>query len=417
MKRFILHSDLTNFYASVECMENPELSKFALVVCGDASKRHGIVLAKNQIAKKLGIKTGDTIWEAEEKCKGSSYEFKAITADLNKYYAISKKVKDIYKRHSDNVESFGIDEAWIDLSRTVSNWSDAVEIARKIYEDVLNELGLVVYIGVSFNKIFAKFGSDMKDESHVFIITKGNFKKEIWKLTCDQLLFVGRATNAKLKRYNLNTIGDIANCNPEFLKKILGKNGYQIWLFANGLDESEVMKVGVNYPIKSIGNSVTCPIDLKTKSQIESVVFTLCESVVKRARVHDFWTKEIQVHIKTSNLQSFERQTQLEYPTNNVHDIAIACLKLIYDKYDWTLPIRALGVRLKSFCEKPTQLNMFVDNEMQKKHESIDKTIEKIRDKYGENIIKRAVVMENEDLRLLDPQDTLHKIHPVGYKV
>lgn len=413
--RFILHSDLTNFYASVECMENPELEKVALVICGDASKRHGVVLAKNNLAKSLGVKTGDVIWEAKEKCRG--VEFKAITANFDKYNAISKKVKAIYKEHSDKVESFGIDEAWIDISKTVSTWKDAIEIAEIIYNQVLKECGLVVYIGLSFNKIFAKLGSDLKEADHISVITPGDFQYKIWPLPVSKLLFVGSKTEKKLEKLNIKTIGDLALAPIHSLELILGKNGRTLWEFANGLDSSEVLNANEHYPIKSIGNSVTCPVDLKTHKQIESVVFTLCETIIARARKHGVWAKEVQVFIKTNNLLSFERQAKLPYPISNVQDLAENALKLINSCYDWKLPIRALGVRIKDFSDQPTQINMFFNFKELEKKENLDKTVEKLRNKYGNNIIKRAVVMQTQELRLIDPSSTAHEIHPISYKV
>ena len=232
MGRFILHSDLNNFYASVESLYNPSIRNKPVVVVGDEEKRHGIVLAKNYLAKGYGVSTGDTVWQSRQKC---GENLVCVPARLDLYLQISRIVKDIYREYSDRVESFGVDEAWIDISHLASNYDEAEKIANNIRVRVIAEVGLTVSIGVSFNKIFAKLGSDLKKPNAVVVITEDNFRDKIWDLSVSDLLYVGRATTKKFLKANILTIGDLAKTDRKYLKLTLGKMGETLYQFANGI--------------------------------------------------------------------------------------------------------------------------------------------------------------------------------------
>lgn len=237
-ERVVLHSDLNNCYASIECMLDPSLRGKYVAVCGNTEERHGIVLAKNQLAKQRGVKTGDVIWEAKQKCP----ELTIVPPHMDQYLKYSKLVREIYLRYSPEVEAFGIDESWIELtgSPLLQRYSGE-EVAHQIRRTVKEETGLTVSVGVSFNKIFAKLGSDLKKPDAVTCISRESFKDQIWPLPASDLLYVGRATKAKLDRYGIYTIGQLAGASPDFLTMLLGKNGNMLWRFANGLDTSRVM--------------------------------------------------------------------------------------------------------------------------------------------------------------------------------
>ncbi|MBE5758234.1 MAG: DNA polymerase IV [Clostridiales bacterium] len=409
MKKFILHSDLNNFYASVESLYNPEIRNKAVVVVGDEEKRHGIVLAKNYVAKSFGIATGDTVWEAKQKC---GCELVCVPARFDLYLKISKMVKDIYREYSSRVESFGIDEAWIDISDIASNYEEALKIANNIRCRIISEIGLTVSIGLSFNKIFAKLGSDLEKPNGMVVITEDNYKDKVWGLPASDLLYVGRATTKKLIRGNIKTIGDIATADIKYLKLTLGKMGEVLWKFANGLDDSEVTKVGDKEKIKSFGNSTTCPIDLTDVAQVKSIIYMLSESVAERMKEKGVFATTISLWVKDTELKSFDRQMHVS-PTNISEDIAKSCYKLFLENFNWKLDVRALGVRASGICEDEIQYNIF-----QKEHpkkECLERTIENLRSRFGYNIIRRGNILAYDSLSPLNPHSEIHIIHPRGF--
>ena len=264
--RTILHSDLNNFYASVECLRNPEIRDKPVVVVGSKEDRHGIVLAKNMIAKRLGVKTGDVYWEAKQKCGNTLVE---VPADFITYLNVSREVRSIYEDYTDRIEAYGIDECWLDVTKSVKAFGGGKEIAEIIRERIKQEIGLTVSIGVSWNKIFAKLGSDMKKPDAVTEITPDNYKQKVWTLPVEDLLYVGRATQKKLNRIGIKTIGQLAQTEEKILTDLLGKWGSYIHTFANGRDESPVLTVNEEEAIKSIGNSLTVYRDLENDDDVE----------------------------------------------------------------------------------------------------------------------------------------------------
>ncbi len=402
-QRFILHSDLNNFFASVEMLSNPKWKNYALLVVGNSELRHGIVLAKNNFAKSCGVKTGETIYQAKLKCEG--LPIKLIKTNIHKYAKYSILVKNIYKEYSDNVESFGIDEAWLDISKTANSWDDAYEIAEILRKEVKQKTGLTVSIGVSYNKIFAKLGSDLKKPDAVTVITPENFKQVVWKLPKENLLFVGRKTKEKLEKYSIKTIGDLANCNVEFLRNLLGKMGETLWTFANGLDNSPVSVVNSIHQYKSIGNSVTCPYDLTEISEVETIFYILAESVASRLKNHGLWASTVQIVIKNKDFVTFDRQCKIDPPSNLSSDLALASLKLFKENYTFEKPVRLLGLQAKGLSYEQAQLSFFSIDKNYKKQCKIEETVEKIRKRYGPEKIKRGSVLKNAELANFNPHD------------
>ena len=415
LRRFILHSDLNNFYASVECLMNPKIRNHAVLVVGDQEKRHGVVLAKNYVAKSFGVRTGDTVYEAENKC-GNKVKITKITARLAVYQKISRKVKQIYLKYTDNVESFGIDESWLDISKNATSYTEAMEIAEMIRKEVKETIGLTVSIGISFNKIFAKLGSDLKKPDAITMITRGNFRDRIWPLPANTLLYVGRATEKKFEKLNIKTIGDVATADVKFLEKYFGVMGRRLWEFANGLDLSPVKHFSDKDEIKSIGNSTTCPKDLTKLEEVKTVFYTLAECVAQRLKKENYYTKEIQIFIKDYELNSIERQMKLPYPTDTANDIAKFAIELFEKSYDLSTPIRALGIRLKDFSEV-MQESLLTTDLIISKNEELDKVVNKIKRKYGHMSIGRGNTLLDEDLGEINPQSELHIIHPQYYRL
>ncbi len=408
MSRFILHSDLNNFYASVECLYNPELRNKAVAVVGDAEKRHGIVLAKNYNAKKYGVKTGDTIWEAKQKCLE---ELVCVTANFERYYYVSKLVKQMYREYTDRVESFGIDEAWLDVTGVVKSFDEAYELAEKIRKRVIDEFGLTVSIGVSFNKIFAKLGSDLKKPNAVTVINFDNYKTLVWNLPVSDLLYVGKATTQKLNKLGIKTIGDLAQTQREVLKNVMGKNGETLHTFANGLDNAPVKKFDEIDEVKSIGNSTTCPRDLKTNEEVRAIICVLAESVAHRLREKKLWCNTVSLTIKTDDLKSFEVSKKIEFPTNLASVISTECYKLF--KFDWQKTIRAIGVRATNLTNEQMQYSLFNNEQTNLKKEKFENTVDSLRRRFGYNILKRGSVCAL-NLDEINPENITHTIHPVS---
>ena len=273
-ERCILHSDLNNFYASVECLRRPELKDKPIAVCGSFEDRHGVVLAKNMPAKAMGVKTGEVFWQARKKCP----ELVSVPADFPAYVAVSRRVREIYARYTDRIEPFGIDECWLDVTESGFLFGSGREIADRIREEVKREIGVTVSVGVSWNKIFAKLASDMKKPDAVTEITRRNFRETAWRLPVSDLLYVGKATAKKLSYMGISTIGDLARADEDALTRELGKWGKVLQIYACGDDDSPVAAEDSRREIKSVGNSLTSYRDLTTEEDVRMLLLMLSES-------------------------------------------------------------------------------------------------------------------------------------------
>lgn len=341
MSRTILHIDLNNYYASVECLYKPELRDKPVVVGGDVEARHGIILAKNNPAKKLGIKTGEAIWQARQKCA----DLIVLPPNFKKYLRFSRLARGIYADYTDQIEPFGIDEVWADVTGSVKLFGSGEQIADTIRQRMKEELGLTVSIGVSFNKIFAKLGSDIKKPDATTLITKENFRDIVWPLPVGELLYVGRSTRNKLQNRAIATIGDLANRDLKLLRMYLGVWGDTLWCFANGLDDAPVRQTGEETIIKSVGNSTTTHRDLINNDDVKLIIFVLAESVAARLRTHGLKCTTVAISARDKELMSFERQGKLLTPTLVSNDIAQKAYELFMQNYRWNKPIRSIGVR------------------------------------------------------------------------
>ncbi|WP_027701841.1 DNA polymerase IV [Metaclostridioides mangenotii] len=412
MERVILHSDMNNFYASVECLYNPLLRDKPLAVGSQGDSQYGIILAKNYIAKKYKIGTGDAIWEAKRKCP----QLVVVPANFRQYMRFSKMAIDIYKDYTDKIESFGLDECWLDVTQSTKLFGDGEIIANEIRDRMKKELGVTVSVGVSFNKIFAKLGSDMKKPDATTIIKKENFKDKIWKLPVEDLLNVGRSTKTKFLKYNINTIGDLANTKPEFLKKTLGKRGVELWSFANGYDNSLVSFYNSSTEIKSIGNSITLKRNLTTDEEVKIVLYKLIESVTERLRKHGFVCSTVQITIRDETLASYERQGQLIIPCHTTNELFNKAFELFKIHHQPFIPIRKLGVRACNLSTSNYVQLSFGDNFKEiEKHEKIDNTIDKLRYRFGHYAVQRGISLVDTELSHINPIDD-HVLHPTSYR-
>lgn len=412
MDRVIIHSDANCFYASVEMLYHPEFAGKPLAVGGDPEARHGIVLTANYIAKKHGVKTGMALWQARQACPDVIF----VPPRMDLYLRFSSMLREIYGEYTDKIEPYGCDEAWLDVSDSISLKGDGRKIADEISARVKKELGITVSEGISWNKIYAKLGSDYKKPDAITEFNRENYKSLIWKLPASDLLYVGRSTNRTLSKYGIHTIGDLACTDPDFLLKTLGKMGLVIHSFANGWDESPVATEGYSAPIKSIGNSTTTPRDLENDLDVQIIFMALAESVSARLRKHGFKCNTVAISIRDNGLYHFSRQMHLREPTDITDEIMNAAMELFRNNYDWSHPIRSLGVRGADLvtADIPVQMSLFMNEEKRAKQEKMDKAVDEIRRRFGYFSIQRAFMYQDKILSKLDAQGS-HTVHPVGY--
>jgi len=400
--RKILHIDINSFYASVECLLDESLNGLPVAVSGAVSERHGVVLAKNGIAKALGVKTGMTVYEAKKLVP--NIVIKETHYPL--YIKYSKSVKLIFKEYTDYVESFGIDEAWLDITNCRRHGGDAYKIADEIRVRVKDEIGLTVSIGVSFNKVFAKLGSDLKKPDAISVISYENFKDIVYKLPVENLLYVGRATKKKLNNLTIKSIGDLANFSEKVLVQHLGKWGAILHSYALGKDTSEVKKYSVKDEYKSVGNSLTFYRDLDNEIDVETLILLLAESVC--SRMVDYGYKYARtVSLVTTNdvLVSKVRMKKLKHPSNLSSDVADCAMELFKENYDWSNKVRGLGVSVSDFTNKE-QLAIDEDVKDKNKKENLEHTVENLRKKFGRSSINRAIVLREKKFEELDIRDS-----------
>lgn len=406
--RTILHCDMNNFYASVECLYNPALRGKPVAVGGDVEARHGIILAKNYEAKKYGIQTGEALWQAKQKCKN----LVIVPPSYDKYLYFSRMARKIYSDYTDQIESFGLDECWLDLSGTEKLFGDGKTAADRLRERIKFELGVTISVGVSYNKIFAKLGSDMKKPDATTVITRDNYKNIVWPLPASDLLFVGPATTRKLVKYGIHTIGQLAHTDGNLLGQWFGKNGLTLYAFANGLDCSPVAPNDTAAVVKSVGNSITAPHDLVTDEDVKLTLFILAESVAARLREQGLRCTTVQISIRDNELFSYERQCGLEAPTSATLPITEASFALYKRHHTSGKPIRSIGVR---GCKLVTQDNVqlsFLDEAVKiQKQNDLERAIDHIRGRFGHSAVLRGIVMTDTAMAGIDPRGD-HVIHP-----
>lgn len=409
--RYILHSDCNGFYASVECLHNPDIRNKPVAVCGDTDMRHGIILAKNEIAKKFNVKTGEAIWQAMNKCP----ELVTVKPHFDRYVRFSKEASRIYSDYSDRIEPFGIDESWIDLTGCVKSFEQAQDVAEEIRRRIKYELGITVSIGVSFNKIFAKLGSDYKKPDATTLITNENFRDIVWRLPVEDLLSVGRATKKKLNSIGVYTIGQLALFPYPVLKANFGKWGDVLHTFANGLDMSPVKPMGfVNLP-KSIGNSTTTYRDLKSFEDAKIVMNVLCDSVCRRMREQGLAATTVTVNLRDTTLMTITRQCKID-TTDISAEILSAALKLIKENHRWDKPLRSIGISLSDFRPKfePVQLSLLKNEKSRTRQSILDSSVDRLKQRFGSYVIRPAVLLCDKKLSGFSPKEE-HVVHPIGF--
>ena len=408
--RVVLHVDQNAFYASVEMLRRPSLKTVPCAVAGDPVNRHGIVLAKNQLAKTAGIKTGETVWQAKQKCPG----LVLIPPDYKSYLYYSRVAREIYREYTDRVEAFGIDECWLDLTGCPDR--DGPAVAEALRRRMKAELGLTVSVGVSWNKIYAKLGSDLKKPDATTVISRASYREQVYPLPAGNLLYVGRATERKLGRFGIRTIGQMVDAGPDFLQAQFGIVGLSLFAFAGGLDQTPVALSGREVPIKSVGNSLTTRRDLYTEQDIKAVTYMLTESVAGRLRDAGMAARTVQVSLRDYALYNFERQAPLPRPTLLCSEIAPEAFKLIMAHFQPGQWIRSLGVRACNLIPQSrlNQESFLPDDRRRQAVFRLEDTIDSLRGRYGGLSVRRAISLVDRSLTEHDIKSE-NVIHPVGF--
>ena len=410
--RHILHCDMNCFYASVEMQRHPELRDTPLAVCGSQEERHGIVLTANYIAKPYGVKTGMAIWQAKQRCP----QLVTLPPDMDEYIRISRYAREIYEDYTDQVEPFGLDESWLDVTGSVGLYGSPMTIAREISSRIKSELGITASIGVANNKITAKLGSDYKKPDAITRIEADNYKELAYPLPVEDLLYVGPATSRKLRAIGISTIGRLAECPVDVLVRRLGKMGAVLHTFANGRDVSPVQKSDHVPNIKSVGNSATTPRDLETEADVKLMLYLLAESVCARMRELVSRCTVVEIYVRDTQLNSIVRQRKLQAPSCSSQELAETGLDIFRRNYRWDRPVRSIGLRGAGLVEAQgtVQLSLYTEDQKRDKWERIDTAVDHLRQRYGYMSVRRAL-MDSDPLLGHNNVKDGHTVHPVGY--
>ena len=390
MDRVILHSDINSCFASIERLYRPELCEVPFAVCGDAELRHGIVLAKDDKAKAAGVKTAMPIWQAKQCCP----ELVTVKPHYDRYVRYSEMIRRIYAEYTDLVEPFGIDECWLDITNCYA-CPDPERTAHEIRERIKSETGLTVSVGVSWNKVLAKLGSDYKKPDAVTVISRENFRELVWDLPAGDMLMVGRSTTAALKRMGIYTIGELAAVDVELIRARLGKMGVMIHDYANGIDNSRVRRIGEREPPKSIGNSVTGARDIVSERDAECTLLMLADSVASRLRAEGFACRTLEIALRYTDLTWHTHRMRLYRASDTTDELALFGAELLAASHEFPAPLRSLGLRALELVNagEYEQIDMFSDHAGIDRCRRIDRVVDGIRAKYGSGMIQRASLL------------------------
>ena len=387
--RVIFHCDLNCFFASVELLDKPALREVPVAVCGDPASRHGIILAKNEPAKRRGVQTAETVWQAKQKCPNLIL----LPPHHGLYAQYSRRINTIYGQYTDLVEPFGIDESWLDVTGSLHLFGDdARQLADDIRARLRQEVGLTISVGVSFNKVFAKLGSDYKKPDATTVISRENWRDIVWPLPVGDLLFVGRAAQRTLGQYGVETIGQLAACKPEMLEQLMGKMGVQLYRYANGLDDAPVRPQHQREPVKSVGNSTTFPENLTRWEEIRSGLQLLSDSVAGRLRKEGLYCGGVAVAVKDGQFRTVSRQMRLGAPTHLMRDIFEAAQELTRRIWKAPTPVRLLSVTalyITDSADSYQQLDLLAGDAplRDQRQEQLESAMDTIRGKYGRDAI------------------------------
>lgn len=386
--RDVLHVDMNSFYVSVELRDRPKEMEKAVAVGGDEENRHGIILAKTPLAKKYGVKTGEPIWQAKKKCPS----LVILPPHYDKYLEVSKKAHKIYYSYTNQVEPFGMDECFLDVTGSRRLFGNGFEIGNEIKSRIKRELKVTVSVGRSFNKVFAKLASDMAGRDEICEINRDNFKKIVWPLEIDDMIMIGVKTKKKLNKINIYTLGDLATAEPGMLKSLFGINGLKFKNWANGLDDSRVLDYYSKIPIKTIGRSITCSEDLLNEFEVRAVIQKLSQDISKRLIENNFLARGIHVGYRDHDLYSFGYDKMLDYPTNSSIEITELAMKVLRDNRELENRMRAIYIRAINLVsnKESIQVDLFKDIYAHERSLKLESAIYSIRKRYGNDSITYA---------------------------
>lgn len=396
MERTILHCDLNSFFASVELLSLPNLREKPVAVCGNPENRHGIILAKNEPAKKYGVATAETIWQAKRKCP----ELILIPPHREQYYKYSRLVNEIYESYTDRVEPFGIDESWLDVTETMHLFGGSGQkIADRIRQQIREELGLTISVGVSFNKIFAKLGSDYKKPNATTVITRENYRQLLYPLPVSALLYVGHAAENTLRSMGVRTIGELARLDKDVLSRALGKAGESLYEYANGLDQSLVRFANEREEVKSVGNGMTFSRNLEGEADVRAGVAFLTDSVASRLRRAGLKGATVHIYIKNPKFQSISKQKALPHPTDLSRELFAAVMELVEQCWRYSDPVRMMTITVTNLVESDCaeQLSLFdTSRPHREKLEKLETAVDGVRSRFGKGIIQQGRILHND---------------------
>ncbi len=390
--RKILHCDMNSFYASVELLAYPELRDRPVAVAGDPERRHGIILAKNEAAKKYGVVTAETVGSAMKKCPG----LVLLPPHHEKYSFYSRKINEIYRRYTDLVEPFSIDESWLDVTGSGSLFGDAKTIADDIRREVRERYGLTLSVGVSFNKIFAKMGSEYKKPDATTVISRDNFRDILWPLPVGDFFYVGKATERRLTSIGIETVGDLAAADPSSLQSLLGVHGLKLHKYANGLDDSPVASCNFKDDIKSIGHGITFRRDLKGADDISFATSELSEMVSARLRAYKKKARGVKVEVTDPYFSKVSRQKRLPAPVNTTSAIKKAATSLVNELGYGDRPIRLLTITAIDLTDELSSEQVSIFSVRNETDERLDRTLDEIRSRFGDSAIHFAHSLDND---------------------
>ena len=394
--RVILHVDMDGFFAAVEALSHPEVDGKPMAVAGDPENRRGIILAKNQLAKKAGVKTAEPIWQALRKCPGLIL----LPPHHNLYSDYCEKANAIYERFTDRVERAGIDESYLDITGTpkLREHGDGGGVADEIRDTIRSELKLTVSVGVSFCKIFAKLGSDLNKPDGTSVITRENFKELLYSLPVGAMMSVGKVTEQTLSRIGIKTIGQMAALGEDVLVGALGKHGAALYRYSQGLDDEPVLRSEEQEDIKSVGNGMTFRRDLVSREDIKLGLRSLCETVGSRLRKHGKKCYGVQVSIKDPELKVIDRQSQLPNPTNLSKTLYETALSIVERSWKIGKPIRLLTVTAINLTDESDcgQTSLFADATNDAKREALERSLDQLRKTFGDSVVKQASILKND---------------------
>lgn len=404
MDRVILHSDMNAFYASVETLERPELKRVPMAVGGSPESRHGVILAKNQLAKEYGVRTGEPLWQARMKCR----DLVVVPPHFRKYQLFSKRAREIYLQYTDLFEPYGIDEGWLDVTASRGLFGSGETIAREINTRIKKELGLTVSVGVSWNKIFAKLGSDYRKPDAVTVFDRQSYHPLICPLPVRALLYVGDSTARKLESHGIRTIGQLAAADSLLLENLLGKWGCILQDYALGNDHSPVSRYDEKREIKSISNSTTTLRDLRNEEEVKMIFTVLADSVARRLRKHGFCGQTVRIQIRDTDFHTVSRQCRLDTPTCFSGEVARVAMSLFRKNYHWAKPIRLLGIGVSDLLpqeEVCIQEELFLPRKTWEKQQHLAEALDEICRRYGNSAIQSGCLLVDRELVAFQPKE------------